>query len=118
MSKEEVDGYLAGLQEPKRTALERLRQTILGVIPDAEQCISYRIPAFRVDGHVVAGFAAFTNHLSFFPFSGSVLGELADDVAGYKGTKSALHFPIDQPLPEALVRKLIDVRLREVRDRR
>lgn len=117
MSQEEIDGYLAGLDEPSRAALERLRQTILGIIPDAEQCISYRIPAFRVDGQVVAGFAAFVKHLSYFPFSGSVLGQLADDVAGYGGTKSSLHFPVDRPLPEALVRKLIDVRLREVRDR-
>jgi uncharacterized protein YdhG (YjbR/CyaY superfamily) len=117
MSEAEIDGYLAGLEEPKRAALEQLRQTILGIIPDAEQGISYRIPAFRVDGAVVAGFAAFASHLSYFPFSGSVLGELADDVAGYKGTKSALHFSADRPLPEALVRKLIDVRLGEVRDR-
>jgi uncharacterized protein YdhG (YjbR/CyaY superfamily) len=117
VSQDEIDGYLAGLDEPKRAALERLRQTILGIIPDAEQCLSYRVPAFRVHGQVVAGFAAFTNHLSYFPFSGSVLGELGDDVAGYTGTKSSLHFPVDRPLPEALVRKLIDVRLSQVRDR-
>ena len=64
---------------------------------------------------VVAGFAAFTNHLSYLPHSGSVLSELADDLAGYMSTPGSLHFPNDQPLPRALVEKLIDVRLRQVR---
>lgn len=118
MSAREIDDYLAGVPEPKRSTLEQLRQTILGVIPDAEQCISYRVPAFRVEGAVVAGFAAFANHLSYLPFSGSVLAALSDDIAGYGGTKSSLHFPIDTPLPQSLVRRLIDVRLHEVRGRR
>jgi uncharacterized protein YdhG (YjbR/CyaY superfamily) len=117
VSRDEIDAYLAGVDEPKRAALEQLRRTILGIIPDAEQCISYKIPAFRMHGKVVAGFAAFANHLSYFPFSGSVLGRLADDVAGYSGTKSALHFPVDEPLPEGLVRKLIEVRRGEIRSR-
>jgi uncharacterized protein YdhG (YjbR/CyaY superfamily) len=61
----------------------------------------------------VAGFAAFQNHLSYLPFSGSVLPQLADELEGYAMTKSALHFPIDRPLPQALVKKLITVRLAE-----
>jgi uncharacterized protein YdhG (YjbR/CyaY superfamily) len=115
VSSEEIDSYLAALDEPKRSTLQRLRETILSVIPEAEQCISYQVPAFRLDGKVAAGFAAFKNHLSYLPFSGSVIDKLSDDVRGYGGTKSALHFPIDQPLPEQLVRKLIETRLREVR---
>ena len=114
MSREEIDHYLGGVAAPARATLEQLRQTILSIVPEAEQCISYRIPAFRIDGHVIAGFAAFKSHLSYFPFSGSVLGQLAQDVAGYRGTKSALHFDVDTPLPRELVRKLIDLRLREV----
>ena len=117
MSREDIDGYLAHIDEPGRSTLEQLRQTILCVAPDAEQCISYRVPAFRLHGQVIAGFAAFTNHLSYLPFSGSVLSQLADDIRGYGGTKSALHFPKDTPLPRALVEKLIDARLREVRHR-
>jgi uncharacterized protein YdhG (YjbR/CyaY superfamily) len=116
MSREEIDHYLQGVDTPARATLEDLRQTILSILPDAEQCISYRIPAFRVDGRVIAGFAAFRSHLSYFPFSGSVLGRLPDDVAGYRGTKSALHFAVDEPLPRELVRKLIEVRLREARE--
>lgn len=114
MSREEVDAYLAGVEEPKRSTLEALRRTILEVVPEAEEGISYSVPAFRVDGKVVAGFAAFKNHLSYLPFSGSVLGQLGEEVAGYQRTLSALHFAPDRPLPEALVKRLIEVRLREV----
>jgi uncharacterized protein YdhG (YjbR/CyaY superfamily) len=69
------------------------------------------MPAFRVQGKVIAGFAAFKNHLSYLPHSGSVLPELHDEVAEYETTKGSLHFPVDLPLPRALVKKLIDVRI-------
>jgi uncharacterized protein YdhG (YjbR/CyaY superfamily) len=70
-----------------------LRRDVLAVVPDAEQCISYGVPAFKVNGTTVAGFAAFRHHLSYLPHSGSVLPALGDDLAGYRGsTKSALHF--------------------------
>jgi uncharacterized protein YdhG (YjbR/CyaY superfamily) len=117
VSEQEIDAYLAKLEEPKRSTLRELRRTIHEVIPEAEQCISYRMPAFRLHGKVVAGFAAFTNHLSYLPHSGSVLSVLADDLAGYVSTPGSLHFPVDQPLPRSLVEKLIEVRLREVRQR-
>jgi uncharacterized protein YdhG (YjbR/CyaY superfamily) len=112
-----IDEYLVALDQPKRSTLQTLRQTILAIIPDAEECISYGMPAFRLDGKVIAGFAAFKNHLSYLPHSGSVLGELSDDLAGYKSTDGSLHFPIDKPLPRALVKKLIAKRLDEVRRR-
>ena len=101
MSAEEIDDYLRRLEEPKRATLRALRQTILEIVPDAEQVLSYRVPAFRVGGQVVAGFAAFKDHLSYLPFSGSVLGQLGDELEGYTMTKSALHFPVDRPLPKS-----------------
>lgn len=116
MSRAQIEDYLAKVDEPKRSTLERLRRTILGIVPEAQECISYKVPAFRVGGKVIAGFAAFKNHLSYLPFSGSVLNQLSEELEGYDKTLSALHFPIDRPLPEALVKKLIDVRLRELRD--
>jgi uncharacterized protein YdhG (YjbR/CyaY superfamily) len=72
------------------------------------------LPAFKVQGKAVAGFGAFKNHLSYLPHSGSVLPALAADLADYKGTKGSLHFPVDQPLPPALVNKLVTTRLREL----
>jgi uncharacterized protein YdhG (YjbR/CyaY superfamily) len=113
LSAEDVDEYLRGIEEPKRGTLEALRRRILEIVPDAEQVISYKVPAFRVEGRIVAGFAAFKDHLSYLPFSGSVLPELASELEGYAMTKSALHFPVDRPLPEALVRKLIAARRSE-----
>src|SRR5579872_6300598 len=114
MSSSDIDAYLAIVEEPKRSSLEQLRRTILEVIPDAEQGISYGMPAFRLNGKVVAGFAAFKNHLSYLPHSGSVLPKLEEDLAGYKGTKGSLQFPIDQPLPKPLVEKLIRTRVEEL----
>ena len=114
MSERDVDEYLAALDEPKRGTLERLRKTILEIVPGTEQCIAYGMPAFRLDGKVVAGFAAFKNHLSYFPHSGSVLAELADDLVGYTASKGTLQFRADKPLPKALVKKLIAVRRRQL----
>jgi uncharacterized protein YdhG (YjbR/CyaY superfamily) len=115
VSTADVDAYLSGLEEPKRTTLRALRSTILEVVPEAEEVISYGVPAFRVGGRTVAGFAAFRNHLSYLPFSGSVLSQLAEELDGYTRTKSALHFALDEPLPKTLVEKLIAVRLAEDR---
>src|SRR6478752_7719775 len=106
MSAEEIDGYLEAVEEPKRSTLEALRRSILEVVPDAEQCLSYGMPAFKVQGKTVAGFAAFKHHLSYLPHSGSVLEEMGDDIAGYRSTKGSLHFAVDRPLPDDLVRGL------------
>jgi uncharacterized protein YdhG (YjbR/CyaY superfamily) len=111
VSAEEVDDYLRGVQEPNRSTLQALRGTILEIIPDADQGISYGMPAFRVNGKTVAGFAAFKNHLSYLPHSGTVLGQLAENLSGYTMTKGSLHFPVDRPLPKAVVRMLIAARL-------
>jgi uncharacterized protein YdhG (YjbR/CyaY superfamily) len=113
VSVKEVDDYLSGIEEPKRSTLQTLRRTIVEIIPDAEEMISYGVPAFRVGGSTIAGFAAFKEHLSYLPFSGSVLPPLADELAGYTITKSALHFAVDRPLPKLLVKKLIALRMAE-----
>lgn len=113
MAARDIDGYLAGVPEPGRSTLEELRRAILAVVPDAEQCISYGLPAFKVGGKTVAGFAAFTHHLSYLPHSGSVLDALGDEVSGYRQTKGSLHFPADEPLPAALVDRLVRTRMRQ-----
>jgi len=114
MAQDEIDTYLTALEEPKRSTLEQLRTTILEVVPDAEQGLAYGAPAFKVGGKTVAGFAAFTHHLSYLPHSGAVLAELADAVAGYETSKGSLKFAIDQPLPKQLVESLIAGRMREL----
>ena len=114
MSKKEIDDYLAKLDEPKRATLQKLRLTIRDILPDAEEIISYGMPAFRLNGRVIVGFAAFKNHLAYLPHSGSVFNALRDDLAGYTSTEGSLHFPIDKPLPKALVKKLIAVRLKQI----
>ena len=113
MSAAEIDHYLQGLDEPKRSTLSRLRRDILAVVPDAEQCLSYAVPGFKVSGKTIAGFAAFKNHLSYLPHSGSVFPELAEELTGYARSTGALRFPVDEPLPPELVEKLITVRLRQ-----
>lgn len=114
MARQEIDDYLATLDEPKRSTLEALRRTILEVIPDAEQGIAYGMPAFKLQGKTVAGFGAFKNHLSYMPHSGSVVAALGDEVGGYETSKGAVKFPIDEPLPNALVEKLIRTRMDEL----
>jgi uncharacterized protein YdhG (YjbR/CyaY superfamily) len=113
MAAAEIGAYLERLDEPKRSTLTQLRQDILKVVPEAEQCISYAVPGFKVAGKTIAGFAAFKNHLSYLPHSGSVFPELAEELAGYEKSSGALRFPVDQPLPPELVAKLITVRLRQ-----
>jgi uncharacterized protein YdhG (YjbR/CyaY superfamily) len=115
VSRQEIDDYLASVAEPKRTTLQKLRETIQDILPDAEEVISYGMPAFRLNGKVIAGFAAFKTHLAYLPHSGSVFDELRDELAGYSSTEGSLHFPIDKPLPKTLVKKLIAVRLRQVK---
>lgn len=111
----DIDQYLAGVTGARRTALEKLRRTIRQVIPEAQECISYNMPAFRLNGTVVAGFLATAKGCSYFPFSGTTLETLARDVSGYEQTKGSLHFDPVKPLPSALVRKLLKARIVETK---
>jgi uncharacterized protein YdhG (YjbR/CyaY superfamily) len=113
-----IDAYLSRVKGERRAALEALRETIRSIVPDAEECISYGIPAFRHDGRIVAGFQATATGCSYYPFSGTTLGTLARDLQGYAGTKSAVHFRPDRPLPVALVRKLVRTRIAEGKAKR
>jgi uncharacterized protein YdhG (YjbR/CyaY superfamily) len=114
MTMEDIDEYLASVEEPKRSNLEALRRSVLEIVPEAEQCLSHGMPAFKVQGMTIAGFAAFKNHLSYLPHSGSVLDEMGDDIAGYRSTKGSLHFDVDQPLADELVRRLVETRMRQL----
>lgn len=112
MSSKQVTAYIARIPEPQKSTLVQLRKTIQEIIPNAEEVISYGFPGYRLNGKVICGFDAFKNHCSFFPHSSLVIPELENDLAKYKTSKGALQFPINKPLPKALVRKLIATRLR------
>jgi uncharacterized protein YdhG (YjbR/CyaY superfamily) len=118
VSKKEIDQYLGTLDGHKRATLAQLRDTIVAIVPDAEQCISYGMPAFKLQGKTIAGFAAFKSHLSYVPHSGSVIPKLSKETEGYTKTKGSLHFPVDRPLPKKLVKQLLDARMSEAFDPR
>lgn len=109
-----IDDYLAHVDPETRQLLEGLRQIILSLVPEAEQCISYSMPAFRWKGKVIAGFAATRDGGSYYPFSGTTLDTLGDQLAGYSRTKSGLHFTREKLLPKPLVKVLLDARMAEV----
>jgi uncharacterized protein YdhG (YjbR/CyaY superfamily) len=106
-----VDTYLSAAPEPQRSTLRALREVLRRILPRRRGAISYGVPAFTVDGKAVAGYAHAKRHSSYFPLSGSVLAARADGLHGYDWTKGRLRFPEDDPLPEPLVRRLVEVRM-------
>jgi uncharacterized protein YdhG (YjbR/CyaY superfamily) len=112
MSSKQVLAHLAKVPEPQKTTLLTLRETILEIIPEAEEVISYGFPGYRLNGKVICGFDAFKSHCSFFPHSSLVIPELEKELKNYKTSKGALQFPVDKPLPKSIVRKLIKTRMR------
>jgi uncharacterized protein YdhG (YjbR/CyaY superfamily) len=109
-----IDDYLAVVPDPQRATLVKLRRAIKANVPDAEECISYGVAAFRLNGKTVAGFSASKNHCSFYPMSGKVVEQLTQELKGYETSKGTVRFPSNRPLPNSLVRQLIKTRLREI----
>jgi uncharacterized protein YdhG (YjbR/CyaY superfamily) len=108
-----IDEYLAAVDEPSRTALETLRKAIKAAAPRAEECISYGLPAFRLEGKVLVGFGAARNHCAFYPMSATTVKEHEGDLEGYDTSKGTIRFQASRPLPVALVRKLVKARIAE-----
>ncbi len=108
----EVDDYLNEAPEPHRSTLLELRQLLTSLLPDAEEGMSYGVPALRVNGTPVAGYAYAKRHCSFFPHSGSVLDQVEPELLeGYDWSKGTLRFPVDQMPGEPLLRRLVEIRL-------
>jgi len=103
------DDYLAAVSDDKQAALETLRKTIKAVAPEAEECISYQLPAFRLNGKLLVAYGAAANHCAFYP--GSTVKALKDELEDYDTSKGTIRFPGDRPLPPALVRKLVRLRI-------
>ena len=105
-----VDEYLAGVPPPARGTLDKMRMAIRSAVPpEAAEVISYGIPAFK-DKRVLVWFATFSNHCSLFP-TASVIGAFKDELKAYTISKGTIQFPLDQPLPVALIRKLVKARV-------
>ncbi len=113
-----IDEYLAALSADKRAALEKLRKAIRAVAPKAEECISYQIPAFRLNGRMLVGFGATANHCAFYPMSSATVAAHKDELKDYDTSKGTVRFQADKPLPVALVRKLVKARIAENAGRR
>lgn len=112
-----IDARLAGVPEPQRTTLGTLRDTLRTLLPGAEECISYNMPCFKVDGVAVAGFEAFKGHCSYFPHSGGVVERVEVPAWCTASSKGTLQFPVDRPLPKALVKQLVQARQAEIAEK-
>jgi uncharacterized protein YdhG (YjbR/CyaY superfamily) len=104
----DIDDYLSTVAEPARSTLEQLRRDIRAAAPDAVEVISYQIPTFRHHGMLVS-FAAFKEHCSFFP--GTAIEGFRDELKSYKTGKGTIRFPSDEPLPAALVTRIVQARI-------
>ena len=111
--RETVDDYLAEVPEPARSTLEKVRAVIRSAVPkDATEVISYRIPAFR-HKKIIVWYAAFSGHCSLFP-TASVISKFKDELKAYKIAKGTIQFPVDKPLPSALLKRIVKARLTDI----
>jgi len=113
MKAKTIDEYLAALPEDQRAALEKLRKAVKAAAPRAEECISYQLPAFRLDGRMLVAFGATANHCAFYPMSSTTVASHQDELKDYDISKGTIRFQPDHPLPAALVRKLVKARIAE-----
>lgn len=108
-----IDAYLAALSTDKRAALEKVRKAIRAAAPRAEECISYRLPAFRLDGKMLVAFGATASHCAFYPMSSSTVAAHKSELEDYETSKGTIRFRADRPLPAGIVRKLVKARMAE-----
>lgn len=114
MSAADVDRFLADVDEPQRSTLQTVRERLLEYLPHAQECIYYAVPALKVEGKAVAGYAPAKAHCSYFPMSGSVLPAISDRIDGYDWSRGTLRFGIDEPLPPDLIGLLVRTRLAQI----
>ena len=108
-----IDEYLKDVKPDQRRALEKLRETIRAVAPKAEECISYGISAFRLNGRALVFFGAWANHCAFYPGSSATLKKFRNELKGFQISKGTIRFSSDRPLPVALVKRLVKARMAE-----
>ena len=110
-----IDEYLTKVNPKQRVALEKLRETIRAVAPGAEECISYGIPSFRLNGRALVFFGAWANHCSFYPGDSATLKKFRNEPRDFQISKGTIRFSPDKPLPITLLKKLVKARITENR---
>jgi uncharacterized protein YdhG (YjbR/CyaY superfamily) len=112
-----VDDYLAAQPAATRAVLERVRAAIRKAVPAAEECISYRIPAYKLPGGTVIYFAGWKTHFSLYPASARIVEAFADELAGRIVSKGTMRFPLDEKVCVGLIGRIAKLRAQEVRHR-
>jgi uncharacterized protein YdhG (YjbR/CyaY superfamily) len=107
----DVETYLARVPDDARALLEKLRQTVKSVVPEAVEVISYGIPTFKLDGRMLVSYAAFAEHCSFFPGAGPV-DEHQDELKSFQTSKGTIRFTTGKPLSASLIKKLVKTRIK------
>ena len=111
-----IDEYISMFPDDVRTILNQLRQTIRAAAPEAQETINYQMPTFTLNGNLVH-FAGFKNHIGFYP-TPTGIEAFKDELSAYKGAKGSVQFPLDQPMPLSLIRRMVEYRVRENSERK
>jgi len=111
-----TQGYLDRLPEDQRQALERLRDVVIQAVPEAEEAISYGLPAFRLRGKALLAFGATANHCALYPMAPEIIERFADELAGFSTSKGTIRFQPTAPLPDALIRRIAIARAETLGD--
>ena len=112
-----IDHYLVDQTEEVRVALEKLRHTILSTAPGAVEVISYGMPAFKLNGYMLVGFAAFKKHCSLFPWNSHTVEEFKEELKNYTTSKGTIQFTLEKPLPVTIVKKIVKARIRDLKEK-
>ena len=113
--RQQVETYLKGIGNDQRATLQKIRESIASIVPDAAEGLSYQLPAFFLGEKPIAGYGASKKHCAYYPMSGSITAALAEDLSDYETSKGAVKFTSDKPLPKSLIKKLLKARITEIK---
>lgn len=115
---DEVDAYMAALPEKQRAVMQQLRGIVTAAAPEADEAISYKMPALKINDHFFMSYDAYKTHFSLFPWTDGMAEELGEELKPYLSGKGTLRFSADKPLPADLIKRIVEIRLAEFRSGR